>query len=86
MEDKCNNIHLKMNEIHQHSLQLNLTDEKRYPTNMNCNLTIEAQENSEEIMFYFRLLDIRPGKKCKFDSLQLRDGNSTNSSYVCGKH
>ena len=85
MENKCN-TYLKMNEINQHSLQLNLTEEKIYRAYMNCTLTIEAQENSEEVMFYFQLLDIRPDNNCKYDWLQLRDGNSNKAPYVCGKH
>ena len=84
MEDKCN-TGLKMEEVGQHSLKLSLSMEKIYRANMNCTLTIEAQENSEYIMFYFRLLDIRPDGRCKYDWFQLRDGNSSKSPYVCGK-
>lgn len=70
-----------------HSFRLKLSEQHYYPHNLDCLLQIQAQKDSENIMFYFKLFDIRPDippEYCNYDWLQLHDGNSTKSAYICG--
>ena len=77
------------NEIDLHSFRLKLSQEHYYPHNLNCSLQIQAEKDSENIMFYFKQFDIRPevvSESCRYDWLELHDGNSTDSQYICGKY
>ena len=76
------------NDIDLHSFRLKLSQEHYYPHNLNCSLQIQAEKDSENIMFYFKQFDIRPevvSESCRYDWLELHDGNSTDSQYICGK-
>lgn len=70
-----------------HSFRLKLSVQHYYPHNLDCLLQIQVQKDSEHIMFYFKWFDIRPEtlpEYCNYDWLELHDGNSTESEYVCG--
>ena len=70
-----------------HSFRLKLSEQHYYPHNLDCLLQIRVQKDSEHIMFYFKWFDIRPEtvpEYCNYDWLELHDGNSTESEYVCG--
>ena len=76
------------NDVDLHSFRLKLSAAHYYPRNINCSLQIQAEKDSENIMFYFKHFDIQPeikAKKCHHDWLELHDGNSRDSHYICGK-
>ena len=68
----------------EHAVRVNATREQFYPHEMNCTFTLVVEEDSEDIMLYFKYLDIRPDDECAHDWLEVHDGNSTLSPPVCG--
>ena len=76
------------NNVDLHSFRLKLSQQHYYPHNLNCSLQVQAEKDSENIMFYFKQFDIRPAfplQYCQYDWLELHDGNSTDSQYICGR-
>lgn len=68
---------------HVHTFLLKLSAENDYPHNLHCFFTAEVQKDSEQIMFYFKTFSVR-GDQCQYDWLELHDGDSLASPYVCG--
>ena len=87
--DMCNKS-LNMtasNATDLHSVRLKSSKEEYYPHYLSCSLQILAEQNTEHLMIQFLHFDVRPEhypEFCGYDYLDVRDGNSSNSPYVCG--
>ena len=75
---------LFMPKTYQQSLRLMLTSNYEYRENMKCVFTLNTTSD-EELIFYFRDINIEPSSSCSDDWLELHEGKSANSNYVSGK-
>ena len=65
-------------------IRLKLTSRSSYEPDMNCQVTI-GTAFSDQMMLYFKSLDIEKDFTCSSDYLEMHDGLSTGDPYIGGK-
>lgn len=65
-------------------IRIQLTGGYTYAPNMKCQLNLDTY-GENQMMLYFKSMDIEQSGTCEYDFLEMDDGNSRDDPYIDGK-